>query len=92
MDRFKSVLTGLWVYLFNILYSLDQLANTLLGGYPDETISSRAGKGRLRGSIFWSVAADLIDVLFLPFETDHCNRSIEWDEGEKVRKPAGWKF
>lgn len=31
-------------YLYNILISLDQLGNTILGGDPDETISSRLGK------------------------------------------------
>lgn len=31
-------------YLFNILIALDQLGNTLAGGYPDETMSSRMGK------------------------------------------------
>ena len=34
-------------YLINFLIGLDQWGNTLLGGAPDETISSRAG--RLRG-------------------------------------------
>ena len=31
-------------YLFNILISIDQFGNTLLGGNPDETISSRCAK------------------------------------------------
>ena len=31
-------------YFLNILISLDQMGNTLLGGDPDETISSRLGK------------------------------------------------
>ena len=28
-------------YLHNLCVSIDQLANTLLAGYPDETLSSR---------------------------------------------------
>jgi hypothetical protein len=80
MNTFKRLLAFLGAYFFNILYSLDQLANTLIGGNPDETISSRAGKGRLRGSVFWTISANIIDVLFLPFERDHCFNSIEWDE------------
>lgn len=31
-------------YFFNILIALDQLANTLFFGDPDETISSRLGR------------------------------------------------
>jgi hypothetical protein len=31
-------------YVRNLLISLDQLANTILGGDPDETMSSRMGK------------------------------------------------
>lgn len=31
-------------YLYNILIGIDQLVNALLGGDPDETISSRLGK------------------------------------------------
>jgi hypothetical protein len=30
--------------LFNVAISLDQLCNTILGGDPDETMSSRMGK------------------------------------------------
>jgi len=88
----KTVLAFLGTWIFNNLYSIDQLANTLLGGARDETISSRAGKGKLKGSPFWSVVADVIDVLFLPWETDHCLRSIEWDEGERLDKPSDWPY
>lgn len=31
-------------YIFNILIGIDQLCNTILGGDPDETMSSRMGK------------------------------------------------
>ncbi|MDP4158147.1 MAG: hypothetical protein Q8911_00075 [Bacillota bacterium] len=31
-------------YFYNILIGIDQLCNTILGGDPDETISSRMGK------------------------------------------------
>jgi hypothetical protein len=37
MDAIKT-------YFSNTLIGLDQFANTLLGGYPDETISSRMGR------------------------------------------------
>ena len=31
-------------YFLNVLIGVDQLGNTILGGDPDETISSRLGK------------------------------------------------
>lgn len=31
-------------YIWNLLISIDQLCNTILGGDPDETMSSRMGK------------------------------------------------
>lgn len=80
MNLLKAGAKWLRQYILNILISLDQLVNVLIGGKPDETISSRAGKGRLEGSIFWTYAADFIDLLFYPLEKNHCFNSIEWDE------------
>lgn len=37
MNKFKR-------YVINILLGIDQLGNTLIGGSPDETISSRLGR------------------------------------------------
>lgn len=84
MTKLKDAALAIWRYVFNLLIAIDQLGNTLIGGYPDETISSRAGKGALRGSVFWTCVAAMIDFLFLPFERDHCRKSIEHDEGDKV--------
>ena len=36
-------------YFFRILVSIDQLANTLLGGRPDETISGNVGYNAKEG-------------------------------------------
>jgi len=33
-------------YFFNLLVMLDQCVNTILGGYPDETISLRTARER----------------------------------------------
>ena len=63
-------------YIWNILIAIDQLANTILGGDPDETISSRAGK--LQHKRRWAC----ILCKFLNWiDTDHCKESIEEDEG-----------
>jgi hypothetical protein len=65
-------------YIVNILISLDQLLNTILGGDPDETVSSRAAKSphlphwRLLG-------------LFLEWiDPGHMKRALERDEGKKA--------
>lgn len=36
-------------YIWNILIAIDQLVNTLFGGFADESISSRAAKAQIRG-------------------------------------------
>lgn len=62
--------------------SLDQLANTLLAGDPDETISSRMGKYVQRGrGVIPCLLCRLLDVVFK--DKDHCVKSIEPDEGDR---------
>lgn len=63
-------------YLMNLLISLDQLGNTILGGLPDETISSRAAKAKLQGKRWGCVLCKLLDKL----DKNHCEKSIEMDE------------
>lgn len=67
-------------YLWNLLLALDQGINTLLGGDPDETISSRAGKAMLKGKRWGCVLCRLLDAL----EKDHCINNIEPDEGSRA--------
>lgn len=69
-------------YCYNIFLALDQLANTVLFGFPDETISSRAGKRQLEGKLF---PAKQINWLFF-WQENHCLNSIEWDEGRAKNK------
>lgn len=64
-------------YLLNLLIAIDQGANTLLGGDPDETISSRAGKGQAQGKRWACVLCRFLDW----FQRDHCAKSIERNEG-----------
>ena len=37
----------------NLFLAIDQLANTLLLGHPDETISSRLGRSKGKERYFW---------------------------------------
>lgn len=65
-------------YLWNILITLDQNLNTLTGGDPDETLSSRWAKKARQGD--W-LSCQLCRVLSW-FDKDHCERTIELDEGK----------
>jgi hypothetical protein len=71
------------LYVLNIMVAVDQLVNAMLLGDPDETISSRVGKGA-RSNIALSAFEFLIDLMFLPIEGEwnHCKRHIEIDEGK----------
>jgi hypothetical protein len=61
-------------YLFNLFIAFDQLLNTIFGGDPDETISSRMGKTNswIGRAMCWLM--DKID-------KNHCARVREDDEG-----------
>lgn len=57
-----------------VLIALDQLANTLLAGWPDETLSSRAyrcGELELTPKRRWVIARIVIDALFF-WQDQHC--------------------
>jgi hypothetical protein len=66
-------------YLWNLLVALDQLGNTIFGGYPVETISSRAGKAYARGDTWAVLLCRALHVL----DRGHCAKSIEPDGGEE---------
>ena len=50
--------------------------NAILRGSPDETLSSRAHRMRMKGQPVWGWTAGVIDVLFW-FDKDHCRTSWE---------------
>ncbi len=64
-----------WVW--NILIAIDQLVNTIFGGDPDETISSRVGKDADKNK-FAAFMVKFLDI----FEKEHCEKSKEDDEGK----------
>jgi hypothetical protein len=71
-------------YFWNILISFDQFVNTIFGGDPDETISSRMGKwarndenSRGLKKPIYEIANFIVNL----FEKDHFKKSIEEDEG-----------
>lgn len=75
-------------YSYNLLIALDQFGNVLIGGDPDETISSRLGKSQ-RGDYgpLWVTRmrpfSRIVDGFFFYVfgQKDHCKFSIEEDEG-----------
>lgn len=72
-------------WIENILLSIDQLGNTLLGGSPDETISSRLGKLKRDhgGTIPWKhPIAKVVDWGLDAIDSNHSIDAIEDDEGD----------
>lgn len=62
-------------YIWNLLIAVDQLANTILGGDHDETISSRVAKRAHRRG--WKILARIIEAI----DPGHLARTREDDEG-----------
>lgn len=72
-------------YILNILIWLDQGLNTLTGGDPDETVSSRLGKLKENnaGRIPWSrPLSKIIDYGLDKIDKNHSIDAIEHDEGK----------
>lgn len=64
------------IYGKALLIALDQFINALLGGWPDETVSSRAWRWELAGVRSWP--RKFIDALAMLFgDRDHCRQSFE---------------
>lgn len=68
-------------YIWNILISIDQFFNTLTGGDPDETMSSRMGKHLAKHDCpFCNLMCKFLNL----FQKDHCVKAIEKDEGQQM--------
>ena len=65
-------------YFWNVALAIDQLFNALLGGDPDESISSRAGKRQhtQKWALYLCKMLHIID-------ENHCDKYIEEDEGDR---------
>ena len=71
---------------FQVLVALDQLVNALIGGFADETLSSRAHRRRLRGKggVAW-----VIDHIFF-WQDEHCKTAYE-SELERAQLPVEFR-
>lgn len=61
-------------YVLNLAIALDELINTILGGAPHETISSRLGRAEENGSPIAHALCTAIATLFN--RPNHCTDSI----------------
>lgn len=61
-------------YIRNNAIAFDQQLNTLLGGYLDETLSSRSYRLDKKGKILGKVFRPLIDMIFF-WQEKHCFES-----------------
>jgi len=74
-------------WLLNILIGIDQLGNAIAGGDPDETISSRLGKMKVRygGAIPWyRPLSKVADWGLDKIDPNHSIDAIEPDEGDEA--------
>lgn len=85
--QLASLVAAVWMLLaiisgstraWTLAKSYDQLANAAFGGHEDELISSRAAKASKRGERWACVLCKLLHLL----DKNHCEKSIEHDEGK----------
>ena len=65
--------------------AVDQLINTICGGWADETISSRAYRMQEKSSKFVKLRK-LIDSLFF-WQTNHCRSAYESEKNRRQLPP-----
>ena len=66
--------------ILNVLIAFDQLLYVLVtlgAGHPDETLSAAAWRTEQAGKLGGRIFRPLIDLLFRPFEREHCRKAYE---------------
>lgn len=71
-------------YIKNVLIAIDQLFNAAIGGYCDESLSSRAWRWARDGVRDWP--RKLIDGLFF-WQREHCKSSYESEREGRQSPP-----
>jgi hypothetical protein len=72
-------------YIYHVLLAIDQLGTALIGGYPDETMSSYAYRLNVRGKRM-GFMRHVIDALFFWQGPDHCRKAHD-DEVARAHMP-----
>lgn len=75
--------------VWQILISLDQLANVLTGGWSDETFSSRVYRKACDGHAWAIKAKKILDTLFF-WDQSHCY-SAYLSELERLQQPPEFR-
>ena len=70
MNLILSALLAMDIFLFRVI--------TLGKALPGETASAAAYNAEKTGKIFGRIFRPLIDLLFRPFEKDHCRNAWHW--------------
>jgi len=63
-------------WLTQIVISIDQLFNSIVGGWADETLSARAARKELAEDYGWSLIRISIDIIFF-WQDEHCLAAFE---------------
>ena len=71
----NSIFKSFGEYLFQVLLSLDQLFNTILGGMADESLSSRAWRMENKNKKIGKILRPVIDGIIF-WDEDHCYNSF----------------
>lgn len=72
---------GFGSYINNVLVGFDQFANTLFGGHPDETISSRWGRGAAKNKPVDVVGSDVLNDI----QPGHTKQAIADDKARAAK-------
>lgn len=73
-----------------VLIAIDQFFNALFGGWADETFSSRTHRNA-KESFIWYNLEQVIDLIFLIIEKDHCKSSYE-SEIQRLQLPPEFRI
>lgn len=86
MNKIKLAWLVIRAYGFNLFVLLTTTINTVTGGDPGETLSSRLGRGKVSGKPVHTLLSRIVDLAFeaLFSQQDHCIKSIQHDEGKNA--------
>jgi hypothetical protein len=73
-------------WLHQNLIALDQAVNAFLGGYADETLSSRAYRMQQKHQPHWGWMAQAINKIFF-WQKDHCRGAFRAEELRRQLPP-----
>lgn len=73
-------------YITKVLIGFDQFCNTLMNGYPDETLSARAWRDSVKGK---RLACNIINKIFF-WQENHCYRAYV-SELERTQYPKDYR-